>query len=65
MELFFLVICVLLKTILFKNYLKYELNFTPIFAFLFFFLILKYSRLKEFGIDRPGFLIIILLYIIS
>ena len=56
---FFLVLCVLLKTILFNNYLKNELNFTPIFSFLVFFLLLKYSRLKEFGIDRPAFLIII------
>ncbi len=56
---FFLVACALLKKILFNNILENELNFTPIFAFLIFFLILKYSRLKEFGIDRPGFLIII------
>tara|TARA_Y100000591_G_C21810337_1_gene687508 strand:- start:91 stop:1719 length:1629 start_codon:yes stop_codon:yes gene_type:complete len=56
---FFLVLCVLFKKILFSSYLKNELNFTPIFTFLVFFIILKYSRLKEFGIDRPGFLIII------
>ncbi|MBR77862.1 MAG: hypothetical protein CMD36_08155 [Flavobacteriales bacterium] len=56
---FFLVLCVLFKKILFNSNLKNKLNFTPIFTFLIFFLILKYSRLKEFGIDRPGFLIII------
>lgn len=56
---FFLIICLLLRTILFDDYLKNKLNFTPIFVFLLFFIILKYSRLKEFGIDRPGFLLII------
>ncbi|MDC0446037.1 hypothetical protein OAM09_04385 [Candidatus Pelagibacter sp.] len=56
---FFLILCLLLKTILFKEYSINKINFVPIFLFLFFFLILKYTRLKEFGIDRPGFLIVV------
>ena len=34
-----------------KNY-----NFTPFIFFIFIFVLFKYTRLKEFGIDRPSFL---------
>ena len=40
--------------------------YLPILFFIFIFILMKYSRLKEFGIDRPAFLIffyVLLFYI--
>ena len=34
-----------------------DYNFTPFLFFIFIFILIKYTRLKEFGIDRPSFLI--------
>ena len=41
-----------------KNISKKRYNFLPFILFILIFVLLKYTRLKEFGIDRPAFLII-------
>lgn len=41
-----------------SNISKKKYNFLPFVLFIFIFVLLKYTRLKEFGIDRPAFLVI-------
>lgn len=53
---YFVTLSIFLKEIL-NNKLSKKNNFNYIILLIFFFIIIKYSRLKEFGIDRPGFLI--------
>ena len=40
-----------------NNISKKKYNFLPFILLIFIFVLLKYTRLKEFGIDRPSFLI--------
>ena len=41
-----------------RNISKKNYNFLPFILFILVFVLLKYTRLKEFGIDRPAFLVI-------
>ncbi len=60
--LFVSILGLLINEILINIKNKRAVYFNSILIFFLFFIILKYTRLKEFGIDRPGFLIVIFFF---
>jgi len=54
---FFLFLCFVAFEIIKEIQIKRETIYLPILLFTLLFVLIKYTRLKEFGIDRPAFLI--------
>ncbi|MDC3053897.1 hypothetical protein OA187_04990, partial [Candidatus Pelagibacter sp.] len=59
---YFSVVGLIINEILKNTKNKQVDNFYLILIFLLFFILIKYTRIKEFGIDRPGFLIIVFFF---